>query len=192
MLSRVRTRVGVGEAGAAEGKVAPAWREYRGAPGRGVRERASLRLPALQRPRQGSGGRAGSRGRAVQVGGLGRLCRLPGPRVCASDPGKARFAPGVACPDGEAETKVARPGPTRGQLRGAARPPRDISERSGNLVRTARRCQPSSPAPVRGESRCRCHQFEWAATSSARLPRSLPSASRPHGSVLPPRFPGSQ
>lgn len=105
MLSRVRTRVGVGEAGAAAGKVAPAWREYRGAPGRGVRERASLRLPALQRPRQGSGGRAGSRGRAVQMGGLGRPCRLPGPRaepgeterrVCASDrakPGSRQASP---------------------------------------------------------------------------------------------------
>lgn len=181
--------------------MAAAWREYRGASGRGVRERASLRLPALQRPRQGSGGRAGSRGRAVQVGGLGRPCRLPGPRaepgeaerrVCVSDPGKARFAPGVARPDGEAETKVARPGPTRGQWRGAARPPRDITERSSNLVRTARRCQPSSPAPVLGESRCRRRQSERAATSSARLLCFLPSASRPHGSVLPPRHPGSQ
>lgn len=76
-------------------------------------------------------------------------------------PRQARFATGVARPDWETETKVARPGPTRGQRRGAARPPRDITGRSGNLVPTARRCQASSS--------CACAREESLLLSPIRM-----------------------
>ena len=116
------------------------------------------------------GGRAGSHGRAVEVGGFGRPRWLPGLRAEAGEaerrgrcfrPGQARFAPGVARPDGETETKVVRPGPTRGQRRGATRPPRDIPERSGKLVPTARRCQASTS--------CACAREEPLLLSPVRM-----------------------
>ena len=187
-------RCGAGRAGVRLVAAAPESARVPGSAPRGGRAgavAAGQALAGAPRARRGSGrfGAAASASRAPAPGGGSRA---PRPRF---RPGQPLLASRRRRSDGKTQTKVALPGPTPGQRRGAARPPRDISERPGDLVQTARRCQAScfcacareEPLPV-----VATRKGQPLRRRSAGLPRSLPLANRPHRLVAPPRPPSSQ
>ncbi|KAJ8785477.1 hypothetical protein J1605_007074 [Eschrichtius robustus] len=127
--------------------------------------------------------------RAVEVGGFRRLRPLSGPRVGAGNPAA------VSAPPLCVEASPVLVGKPRQRWRALRRPegigavprgPRgDITERSGNLVPTARRCRGFSFLRLCEEGAAAESQRNRIAATllGGRLPGSLPLANRPRGLV---------